>query len=89
MNANFRKMLLKAWGNTTGNFDFQSTRIRIAGHLQTVWQTPDSLLIQYMIDKGGDFRSIHSLNDIRSAAVKTLPRKKVIPGAGVLHLTHA
>lgn len=66
--ATFRRMILKAFGNLTQKWDFQNIKITVNGRLQKLWNTRDKDLINYMIEKGGDFRNIHSLEDIRVAA---------------------
>jgi hypothetical protein len=61
----FRKLVLKAFGLLTGNFDFQKSRIQINGTLVPVWNARTQDLVAYMVSKGGDFRNVRSLEDLR------------------------
>jgi hypothetical protein len=76
----FRKLILKGFGKITGNFDFQSTRIRIGEQSIPVWNVRTQDLIRYMISKGGDFANIHSVENIRRVVraeqQKPVPRPK-------------
>lgn len=82
----FRKLILKGFGKITGNFDFQSTRIRIGEQSIPVWDARTQDLVRYMISKGGDFADIHSLEDIRrvvrAGQQKPVPRPKQKPNSG-------
>ncbi|MDY7013679.1 MAG: hypothetical protein SVX43_08825 [Cyanobacteriota bacterium] len=78
---NFRKLILKAFGLLTGNYQFQTIRIRVNSTWVSVWDARTEELIRYMIDKNGDFRNIHSLQDIRrvvrQASSKSVPKPRL------------